>query len=118
MFSIGQTTIFQKNLWRLNFVHNTNGKWYGTSESFIFSFENDNDTTNMKISHVNSDCTDEAIYKYYDQGFNFGGGDFFLYTKEVVIFDYNGCYNMSAINSKMCTFFIPEEIEVFKINAL
>ncbi len=101
----------------LNFMH-TGGYWYSTSESFIFSFENDNDTTNMQISRIKSSYTNYAIYECCNQcnrGFNFG--DTFYMIGKNVILNYSGYYDENVINQS--TNYITEEIEeieVIKVN--
>ncbi|GES81719.1 hypothetical protein GLOIN_2v1722020 [Rhizophagus clarus] len=69
---------------------NTYRRYCPTNDSFIFSFENSEDTQNMKISRVNSKHTNRAIYEHRINGFNFD-------------------LNTSPI---------PEEIEVLKISLL
>ncbi len=103
----------------LNFLNfNTGGYWYSTSESFIFSFENDNDTTNMQISRIKSSYTNYAIYECCNQcnrGFNFG--DTFYMIGKNVILNYSGYYDENVINQS--TNYITEEIEeieVIKVN--
>ncbi len=97
----------------LKFVYNSIGKWYSTSESFIFSFENNNDTTNMKISRINSSYTNYAIYECYNQGFSFGQA--FYMSDQNICLQYQGYYDENITNSY---YFVPEEIEVFKVNVL
>ncbi len=107
----------------LNFVGDRQwlgqGQWYNTSESFIFSFDDDNDTTSMKISRVNRDYKCYAIYEHYGQGFSFGQ-TFYMYD-QYINFNYNGYYDLNIMNNSDSVYFdnsfIPEEIEVFKINS-
>jgi len=98
----------------LNFIH-SDGQWYGTSESFIFSFEDNNDTTNMKISRVVN--TSKAMWEHYDNGFNFGST--FCLVDKTIYFQYTRYYDENVISLNVNgNNFIPEEIEVFKVNTL
>ncbi len=91
----------------------SNPHWHNTNENFIFSFENDKDTKNMKISRVIN--TYHAIYYNNDYGFNFG---YTFYMKNKYIYlTYTGNYDGNVTNSNTNTSFTPDEIEVFKVNA-
>ncbi|GBC38177.2 uncharacterized protein OCT59_005928 [Rhizophagus irregularis] len=50
--------------------------FYYSSDNFIFSFENDEDTQNMKISRVIN--YDKAIYDYHGTGFDFGFNSLYI----------------------------------------
>ncbi len=74
----------------------------------------------MKISRVNR--YNYAIYEYYNQGFNFGSGDFVMSGQNVCLGYGGGYYDVNYVNPNMLGInfinFIPEEIEVFKVNTL
>ena len=71
----------------------------------------------MKISRINSSYTNYAIDECYNQGFSFG--QTFYMSGQSVFFNNNGYYDGNVINSSVHgTNFTPEEIEVFKVNAL
>ncbi|RIA85208.1 hypothetical protein C1645_808395 [Glomus cerebriforme] len=86
-------------------------QWLSTTESFIFSFENDQDTNNMKISRsINTnnsilDCSQSYIYF-----FSFGGM-LYISGQNLKI-----GYNTSHYNNSFNACKLPiEEIEVFSI---
>ncbi len=63
--------------------YNGRHQWLSSSESFIFSFENDQDILNMKIGRVIN--VNIAIYENFNCFFlNFGGH--FIFTNQVKIF--------------------------------
>ncbi|PKC04320.1 hypothetical protein RhiirA5_4560 [Rhizophagus irregularis] len=69
--------------------HNQYNQYLPSAGSFIFSFENNEDIKNMKISRVvNSSC---AIYNYLGNGVNFGGGDLALENDRLSL-GYTGYY--------------------------
>jgi hypothetical protein len=88
-----------------------NNKWLSATESFIFSFENDQDTNNMKISRVASNATC-AVYDYVNYGgfFNFGG-DLYIAGQNLLVGHNKSHYNNSFNQSG----FSIEEIEAFTI---
>jgi hypothetical protein len=82
----------------LNDNYNLSGKvgrkksynqYLSTTESFIFSFENNEDIKNMKISRVVD--SSHAIYNYRGNGINFGGGDLAL-ENDCLSLSYTGYY--------------------------
>jgi hypothetical protein len=91
--------------------HNVNSKFYHSSDNFIFSFENDEDTQNMKISRVIN--YDEAIHDTYNTGFSFGFDSLFMYANRY-LFVHN---NSHAYEDNLNTYesYDIEEIEVFSI---
>ncbi|CAI2181858.1 16197_t:CDS:2 [Funneliformis geosporum] len=90
----------------------SNGGWQETRESFIFSFENDNDTTNMKISRAVD--TQHAMYENNANGFNFGS-TFYMINQSIYL-NYTGVYDCSIVaNSSLNSNFVPNVIEVFKV---
>src|SRR5207244_2398184 len=50
--------------------YNNYAQWRATTESFIFSFEDNG--RDAQISRVNSNYTNNAIYEDNNNGFNFG----------------------------------------------
>jgi hypothetical protein len=108
---------------QIGFVNNTSGQYYNTTESFIFSFENSEDILNMKISHMNGRFAIYAINEYYTNGFNFGN-TFYLHGSQKIFFNHPGNYddNINYVLSPYLTaadnYFVPVELEVFKINTL
>jgi hypothetical protein len=116
MLSIGQATIFNKNLWGYNPLKfmGDSVQWHDTSESFIFSFENDNDTSNMKISRVVN--VNHAMWEHHGNGFNFGSA-FYMIGRNVYISNDSDNYGTNVIDSIHNYSFSPEEIEIFKINS-
>jgi hypothetical protein len=98
---------------------NSNERYDYTTESFIFSFENNEDIRNMKIGRVNSIYASYAIYQSSNYGFNFGGETFAMNSNQSVCFNNSGYYdNFINVLSPYTDYnlsFTPEEIEVFKI---
>ncbi|CAG8558561.1 793_t:CDS:2 [Funneliformis caledonium] len=85
--------------------------------SFIFSFENNEDAQNMKLSRVNSQHSDHAIYDYdyhnnYDYGFNFGGHTLYTRNKTLYVANKEGYYEDNIKDDNNYTI---EEFEAFRI---
>ncbi|CAG8467663.1 2486_t:CDS:2 [Funneliformis mosseae] len=101
----------------IRFYNHDFGECFARSaDCFIFSFENDVDTQNMKLSRVTSQYFNNAIYEYnsYNNtyGFNFGGGD--LYTKNNYLYvGKSGFYEHNLIENNNP--YKIEEIEAFSI---
>ncbi|PKY41538.1 BTB-domain-containing protein [Rhizophagus irregularis] len=100
---------------------NANGQWRGTTESFIFSFENSEDIQNMKISRINNNYNTYAIYDYNSYGFSFGN-TFNLNSDKRIYCSNNGYYDGNLNNVlnphiNQNGYFIPEDTEAFKITA-
>jgi hypothetical protein len=94
---------------------NSNVQYYNTTESFMFSFENNEDIQNMKISRVNNSYT---IHENYNDGFNFLN-TLYMNGQEIYFNNY-GYYDGNigdVLSPYLGTNFVPEEIEVFKITA-
>ncbi|RIA92707.1 hypothetical protein C1645_820294 [Glomus cerebriforme] len=89
---------------------------YSTTESFIFSFENNEDILNMKISRVRLNCANHAIYGNYSDGFNFG--NVLRMSGQTIYFGGSSCFDNIGNVLNLNTSFIPVEIEVFKIITL
>ncbi|CAG8455481.1 2553_t:CDS:2 [Funneliformis caledonium] len=53
----------------IGFEDNDIGQWYNTPHSFYFSFDNEFDLQNMRISRVKTSC---AFHEYRNRGLNFG----------------------------------------------
>ncbi|EXX61738.1 uncharacterized protein OCT59_006028 [Rhizophagus irregularis] len=89
-----------------------NNYYIYSTDSFIFSFEDNDDNQNMKISRVTSH--NYAIYNnYYDgYGFSFGSGDLYM-EEESLCVDNSGGYYEHNLNS-YGTYTI-EEIEAFRV---
>jgi hypothetical protein len=86
-------------------------KYYYSSDNFIFSFEDGEDTQNMKISRVLNHS--KAILDQYNNGFNFGDT---LYMEDDDLFvnnKYDGNYGNYEYNLDTNENFMIEEIEAF-----
>ncbi|CAB4433046.1 unnamed protein product [Rhizophagus irregularis] len=91
---------------------NANGfKFYNSSDNFIFSFEDGEDTQNMKISRVIN--SSHAILDYYHNGFNFGQGSLSMSYEGLHV--NNTCSNYEN-NLNTLTVYTIEEIETFTVN--
>ncbi|GBB98698.1 hypothetical protein RclHR1_00330025 [Rhizophagus clarus] len=112
-----QSTIIYGGYNPIGFTH-SGGQWRNTTESFIFSFENNEDIQNMKISRVNGHHANYAIYEQYNSyGFSFGN-TFFMSSDQRIYFSNTGYYDSNFSNVSNPYFnsnFYPEEIEAFKI---
>ncbi|CAG8467724.1 2489_t:CDS:2 [Funneliformis mosseae] len=88
----------------------------GSIDCFIFSFENNEDTQNMKLSRVNSQYYNYAIYEYYayddSYGFNFGC-DFYTQGQCLYVNMNTGYYENNVFNNNNA--YTIEEIEAFNI---
>ncbi|EXX57868.1 hypothetical protein GLOIN_2v1487826 [Rhizophagus irregularis DAOM 181602=DAOM 197198] len=82
--------------------------FYYSLDNFIFSFENNEDIQNMKISRVID--YSKAILNHYTFGFNFGRGS--LYMKNQYLFINSECDNYEK-NLNINDNFIIEEIETY-----
>jgi hypothetical protein len=84
---------------------------YNAVGNFIFSFENENDDQNMRISRVvnNSD----AILDHFDSGFNFGQGSLCMIEQNLHI---NNISHNYEDNISTDIVYIIEEIETFIIS--
>ena len=90
-------------------VLNNRRNYLFTTESFIFSFQNNEDIKNMKISRViNSSC---AIYNSRN-GVNFGGGDLSL-ENDYLSLSCSG--NYENLNDDYENEYKVEEIEAFSV---
>ncbi|GBC04616.1 hypothetical protein RclHR1_05780007 [Rhizophagus clarus] len=87
-------------------------RYYYSSDNFIFSFENSEDTQNMKISQVIN--YDKAIYDYYGTGFDFGFNSLFMYKNQYLHVN-NGDNNYEN-NLNTHEIYEIEEIETFVIH--
>ena len=86
-------------------------RYYYSSDNFIFSFENSEDTQNMKISRVLN--YDKAIYDYISTGFDFGFDSLFMYSDKCLYannIDHNYENNLTT-----GSVYDIEEIETFII---
>ncbi|UZO10136.1 uncharacterized protein OCT59_001734 [Rhizophagus irregularis] len=82
--SIGFNTISND---LLNFSYNDKFLFYYSTDNFIFSFENSEDTSNMKMSLVIN--YSKAVLDYDHSGFNFGRGSLFMKDQKLYV---NNCY--------------------------
>ncbi|EXX52855.1 hypothetical protein RirG_249360 [Rhizophagus irregularis DAOM 197198w] len=94
-------------------IYEDNHRFYHSSNNFIFSLENDEDTQNMKISRVIN--YDKAIYDHPHNGFNFGYNAFFMTENHCIINNYSCNYEN---NIRTDTIYSIEEIETFIITEL
>ncbi|EXX69937.1 hypothetical protein RhiirA1_450444 [Rhizophagus irregularis] len=83
---------------------------YNAIGNFIFSFENENDDQNMKISRVinNSD----AILDHFDSGFNFGQGSLCMIEQNLHVNNISRNYENNISTDLV---YVIEEIETFII---
>ncbi|GBC38270.2 hypothetical protein GLOIN_2v1636747 [Rhizophagus irregularis DAOM 181602=DAOM 197198] len=98
---------------------NSGNQWRSTTESFIFSFENSTDIQNMKISRINNNYYNYAIYESSSYGFSFGN-TFYMNSDKRIYCSNNGYYDGNLNNVlnphiNQNGYFAPEEIEVFRI---
>jgi hypothetical protein len=83
--------------------------FYCSSDNFIFTFDNNEDTQNMKIGRVISNS--DAMVDYNRTAFNFGWGVFYMEDKTLYVNNHN-TYETIFDTAK---FYIIEEIETFII---
>ncbi|RIA91643.1 hypothetical protein C1645_821730 [Glomus cerebriforme] len=83
-------------------------QWYNSSDNFIFSFEDDQDMRNMKISRVLNNS--KAILEYNTTGFNFGWDSLYMEGKNLCIYNWRGDYEN---NLQVGATYTIEEIETF-----
>ncbi|RGB41551.1 hypothetical protein C1646_751973 [Rhizophagus diaphanus] len=103
--SIGFNTISND---LLNFSYNDKFLFYYSTDNFIFSFENSEDTNNMKMSRVIN--YSKAVLDYDHSGFNFGRGSLFMKDQKLYV---NNCYENYENNLQIYDWFNIEEIETF-----
>ncbi|RGB41558.1 hypothetical protein C1646_751982 [Rhizophagus diaphanus] len=89
-------------------VNNIMSKYYYSSNNFIFSFENDENNQNMKLSRVIN--YDKAIYDYYGTGFDFGFNSLFMYKNQLYANNDNNNYENNLNTNEI---YDIEEIETF-----
>ncbi|PKY30573.1 hypothetical protein RhiirB3_447728 [Rhizophagus irregularis] len=94
-----------------DFINDNGFKFYNSSDNFIFSFEDGEDTQNMKISRVIN--SSHAILDYYHNGFNFGQGSLSMSYEGLHV--NNTCSNYEN-NLNTLTVYTIEEIETFTVN--
>ncbi|CAG8448148.1 4509_t:CDS:2 [Funneliformis mosseae] len=87
------------------------GKWLNSSDSFIFSFENDQDSHNMKMSRVIN--VNKSIYEHRDGYFINFGDCLYIEERQKLYLRKNVTY-CSIRNNVNCTLPI-EEIEAFSV---
>jgi hypothetical protein len=80
-----------------------NDVWYTTTDNFIFSFANDDDTKNMKVCCMNHHNDNMIIF-----GFSFKISRRSLYIN-------NSLYNDNNVLNSCMSMPVPEEIEIFEI---
>ncbi|EXX57668.1 hypothetical protein GLOIN_2v1842973 [Rhizophagus irregularis DAOM 181602=DAOM 197198] len=86
--------------------------WLSSTESFIFSFDNDQDIHNMKICRsLNTNCS-VLDYCNYDKFFSFGDM-LFIYEQNLFV-GYNNDHYENNFGEKNSPYII-EEIEVFSV---
>ncbi|CAB5329785.1 unnamed protein product [Rhizophagus irregularis] len=81
-------------------------QFYNSSDNFIFSFEDSEDTQNMKISRVVSNS--HAILDH--SGFNFGRSSLCMINQSLYLTNYIGNYESNLDTNKIYTI---EEIETY-----
>ncbi|EXX57669.1 uncharacterized protein OCT59_006042 [Rhizophagus irregularis] len=87
-------------------------RWLSSTESFVFSFENDQDIHNMKICRSLNTNRSVLDYCNYDKFFSFGD---MLYIYEQNLFvGYNNSHYENNFGVENSSYFI-EEIEVFSV---
>ncbi|CAB4399538.1 unnamed protein product [Rhizophagus irregularis] len=93
------------------FNRNENNQIISSSDSFIFSFENNNDTRNMRLSHVKSHIYNIYNNNYGDFGFNFGERSLYMQDNNLYVnYDFRYGRKIKFVNT-----YIIEEIEAFKV---
>ncbi|CAB5367559.1 unnamed protein product [Rhizophagus irregularis] len=95
----------------LDLKENENNQIISSSDSFIFSFENNNDTRNMRLSHVKSHIYNIYNNNYGDFGFNFGERSLYMQDNNLYVnYDFRYGRKIKFVNT-----YIIEEIEAFKV---
>ncbi|CAB4479648.1 unnamed protein product [Rhizophagus irregularis] len=92
-------------------------QYLSTTESFIFSFENNEDIKNMEISRVVN--SSYAIFNHLGNGINFGGGDLALENDRLSL-SYTGyyeCLNRNNDEFLMNSNYYRDQYEVEEIEA-
>jgi hypothetical protein len=92
-------------------LYDSNSKYYYSLDNFIFSFENNEDTQNMKISRVIN--YDRAMYDHINTGFDFGFNSLYMYNNQCLYGD-NADRNYES-NLNVYVGYEIEEIETFII---
>jgi hypothetical protein len=89
--------------------------YYYSSDNFIFSFENNEDTQNMTISRVTN--YDKALYDHVNTGFDFGFNSLFMYYDQCLYGDNDDHNYENNLNTNMVgdICYKIEEIETFII---
>ena len=95
---------------RLRVDHDYGLKLYHSSDNFIFSFENEEDIQNMKISRVVN--YSKAILDHITNGFNFGRGSLSMCNQNLYVYNYYCNYENSL---RTDTDYIIEEIETYVV---
>ncbi|GES81785.1 hypothetical protein GLOIN_2v1878320 [Rhizophagus clarus] len=115
----GYTTVgFYQNVRRRlanNYVsNNINNKNISSSNNFIFSFEDNNDTQMMRLSRVTT--SSYAIYNnnFGDYGFNFGNDALSMKERILWLKNKNGYYK-NDVSKNSNYFYIIEDIEAFSV---
>jgi hypothetical protein len=88
--------------------------FYYSPDNFIFSFENNEDTQNMKISRVINHY--KAIYDHYSTGFDFGFNSLFMtfVSGKQYLYAHNESHNYED-NLNTNEIYVIEEIETFTV---
>jgi hypothetical protein len=89
-------------------IYNNSQRYYYSSDNFIFSFENDEDTQDMKISRVTN--YDKAIYDHHSIGFDFGFNSLHMINSR--LYANNDVHNYED-NLNTSVSYDIEEIETF-----
>ncbi|PKY60508.1 BTB-domain-containing protein [Rhizophagus irregularis] len=98
----------------IGWCKNIRNKYLSTKESFIFSFENNEDTKEMEIEIGRVINSLYAIYDYSRTAVNFGKGDLKLKYDKLTSFD-GGVYGHLKKNNNRDEYEV-EEIEAFSVN--
>ncbi|PKC59957.1 BTB-domain-containing protein [Rhizophagus irregularis] len=93
---------------------NDHEKFYYSSDNFIFSFENNEDIQNMKISRIINHY--KAIYNHSSTGFNFGFNSLFItfVSGKQYLYAHNESHNYED-NLNTNEIYVIEEIETFNV---
>jgi hypothetical protein len=92
-------------------VYDYNQRFYYSSDNFIFSFENEEDTQNMKISRVVN--YSKAMYDYHTTGFDFGFNSLYINNYRCLRANNNDHNYEDNLNTS--AIYDIEEIEAFTI---
>ncbi|GBB91099.1 hypothetical protein RclHR1_18210002 [Rhizophagus clarus] len=110
--SLGDNYVIENNISRYYGSNEYAGLFYNSSDSFIFSFENDTDINNMKIGRIINQ--NKAIQDIKSCGFNFGWSSLSMSNDRLCIVNHGIYENILPMDE---TYYI-KEIETFTVTKL